>query len=145
MGAFPNLSDIQNSRARNAIFWGGSALLATGLAVVYHWNPETAGFFPGCAFRALTGYYCPGCGMTRALHQLLHGNIAAALSYNILVLGLPVLFYWGISQFVFIACGRSLPRIQVPDGLLWALLGLVIVFGVIRNFPFYPFTLLAPH
>ena len=34
---------------------------------------------PGlCLFRRCTGGYCPGCGMTRAARQLIHGRIGAA-------------------------------------------------------------------
>jgi len=33
-------------------------------------------------FYALTGHYCPGCGATRAIAELLHGHVAAALHFN---------------------------------------------------------------
>jgi len=35
-----------------------------------------------CIFRNLTGYPCPGCGMSRAVMCLWHGNITRALWYN---------------------------------------------------------------
>jgi len=145
MEAFPCLDDVHNSRLRNSIFCGGAALLAAGAAVVYHWNPETAGFFPVCPIYALTGYYCPGCGMTRALHQLAHGHVTAALSYNpLLVVSMPLIIYWVASQIFLVLSGRTLPQIRVPDKLLWTALAGVVVFGVVRNIPHYPFTLLAP-
>jgi len=141
---FPSLSEIQNSRLRNSIFCAGSLLGAAALAVVYHWNPESAGFFPACPIRALTGYYCPGCGSTRALHQLLHGNIAAAFSYNpLFVLAMPLVAYWIITEVILLFGGR-LPRITVPVKVMWLALGVVIAFGVLRNIPHYPFTLLTP-
>ena len=37
---------------------------------------------PKCIFKMLTGYDCPGCGSQRALHALLHGNIARAWQCN---------------------------------------------------------------
>lgn len=40
---------------------------------------------PKCVFKALTGHDCPGCGFQRALHALLHGDIAAAWRYNAFV------------------------------------------------------------
>jgi len=141
---FPSLSEIQNSRLRNSILWTGSILGAAALAAVYHWNPESAGFFPACPLRALTGYYCPGCGSTRALHQLLHGNIAAAFSYNpLFVLSTPLVAYWIVSE-VFLFFGGKPPRITVPDKVMWLTLIVVVAFGVARNIPHYPFTLLAP-
>lgn len=33
----------------------------------------------GCVFNKMTGYYCPGCGGTRAAFALLRGNIARSL------------------------------------------------------------------
>jgi len=37
---------------------------------------------PLCLFHALTGWECPGCGMWRASHCLLHGDFASAWKYN---------------------------------------------------------------
>ena len=83
--------------------------------------------------------------MTRALHQLAHGHVTAALSYNpLLVVSMPLIVYWVVSQTFLVLSGRTLPRIHVPDKLLWAALAGVVVFGVVRNIPYYPFTLLAP-
>ena len=48
--------------------------------------------FPKCPFRLLTGLQCPGCGSQRALHALLHGDIAGAWRFNaMLVAFIPVL------------------------------------------------------
>jgi len=117
---------------------------AAVMAMVYRWNPQSAGFFPACPIHALTGYYCPGCGATRALHQLLHGNIAAAFSYNpLFVLSTPLAAYWIVSE-VFLFFGGRLPRITVPEKAMWLALIVVVAFGVARNIPHYPFTLLAP-
>ncbi|HQY63485.1 MAG TPA: DUF2752 domain-containing protein [Polyangiaceae bacterium] len=38
--------------------------------------------------RAALGIPCPGCGMTRAVHLLFHGEVWAALRMHPLVLGL---------------------------------------------------------
>jgi len=45
-----------------------------------------------CLFRNLTGWECPGCGMTRAILSLLRGDLATALHYNrMVVLVFPLL------------------------------------------------------
>lgn len=41
--------------------------------------------FGPCPFYAATGYYCCGCGGTRAFSALLRGNIISALEYNAFV------------------------------------------------------------
>ncbi len=40
---------------------------------------------PPCLFHILTGYYCPGCGGTRAVKALFHGHILKAVYYHPLV------------------------------------------------------------
>ncbi len=45
-----------------------------------------------CLFRNLFGFECPGCGMTRAIACILHGEFARALHYNrAVVVVLPLL------------------------------------------------------
>ncbi len=47
-----------------------------------------------CIFHSVTGLYCPGCGGTRALRLLLHGDILQSLYYHPLVLYGAVLYGW---------------------------------------------------
>ncbi len=45
--------------------------------------PETLEHGPTlCLFKALLGRDCPGCGMTRAVTALLHGDTTQALAHN---------------------------------------------------------------
>ena len=66
------------------------ALVATiaALAVLYRYPPSETTFYPPCPFYLLTGWHCPGCGSTRALAALLHGNVAQAMEYNSLFVAL---------------------------------------------------------
>ena len=53
------------------------AVAAAGAWVLQRVDPNAAGSpLPGCVFYQFTGLYCPGCGMTRALHALVHGDLA---------------------------------------------------------------------
>jgi ABC-type spermidine/putrescine transport system permease subunit II len=56
-------------------------------------------FYPPCLFKKLTGLNCPGCGSSRALHQLMHGNLLPALDYNILVVIFLPFIVVGILSF----------------------------------------------
>lgn len=41
-----------------------------------------------CIFRNLTGFECPGCGLTRSLLHLTHGDIDKSFQFNFL--GIPI-------------------------------------------------------
>lgn len=120
------------------------SVLAGGV-VLRVFDPATSAFFPPCPFHYLTGLYCPGCGSLRAIHQLLHGNLQAAWAMNPLaVLLLPFVGY-GLAAEAFVQIrGRRLTRWILPGFWIQVLCGIIVVFGVIRNLPLYPFNLLAP-
>lgn len=50
------------------------------------WNIIRQGGGIPCLFHLLTGLYCPGCGGTRAVWYLLHGQILKSVQYHPLVL-----------------------------------------------------------
>ena len=54
------------------------ALLGAGLAGVLWWFNPAEARLSLCTFHRMTGLDCPGCGATRATHELLHGRIVAA-------------------------------------------------------------------
>jgi hypothetical protein len=123
-----------------------AALAVLGvLALLFVADPATSGLFPPCPFHAVTGLHCPGCGTLRALHQLLHGNVPAALGLNPLaVILLPVIACWLLFRLGQGMRGRSARAVILPAFWIWTLLGVIIAFWILRNVPLYPFTLLAP-
>ena len=126
-----------------------SAVVSTTLAALVYlflFNPASGtAIYPSCPLRLLTGLYCPGCGTLRGLHQLLHGHIIGALSYNpLMVAALPFIGYAYLSYTLLALRGSGLPRVFVPPVLIKVLFWVVIAFGVLRNIPAYPFSLLAP-
>ena len=129
--------------------WAACALLTAvaiaGLAVVYLFDPRNPGIYPVCPFFGLTGCYCPGCGTLRALHQLMHGNVAAAFGYNAYaMLALPVVVY-SFAASGLRAYGLPAPPIVfVSARWIWALLAAVLAFWLLRNLSFAPFAILAP-
>ena len=49
-------------------------------------------YYPPCAFHRLTGFYCPGCGGTRAVKALFHGKIITSFLFH------PFVPYVGLWQ-----------------------------------------------
>ncbi|MHB2015882.1 MAG: DUF2752 domain-containing protein [Candidatus Xenobia bacterium] len=52
------------------------------MAMVSMMVPQVSGI-DICLFHRMTGLPCPGCGMTRSVVALLHGNVSEALAFNV--------------------------------------------------------------
>jgi Protein of unknown function (DUF2752) len=128
----------KNSARLSPGIFAGMVLGATAIgvaAMVYLFDPATHPFYPVCLFHALTGLNCPGCGTTRALYALLHGNLRLALKDNalfILILGL--LTVWA-AQFAVRKIRCQPMTFNVPPKYLWLAMVAALVFAVVRNLP----------
>ena len=117
------------------------SMLVTAIGVIlFCADPFAAdSLLPPCLFHAVAGLYCPGCGVTRALHALLHGDVVLALAMNPLAIvaipAVPVML-WNASR------PGTAWMATVSDARLW--LPLVVAFSVLRNLPWEPFVWLAP-
>lgn len=118
----------------------------TGLAVLFFvLDPARHNLFPRCVFNSITGYYCPGCGSQRALHSLLHLDFAGVVSYNFLFLPAALLILYHYLHPVFNRIFKwKLPNIFYFKSTPFIILGVVVIFWILRNIPYYPFSVLAP-
>ena len=122
-----------------------SGAICVALSVLFAFNPASSSFYLPCPFNRLSGLYCPGCGSLRAMHQLLHGNLLAALGLNpLLVLSLPFLGYWFIFGYVPAVRNRIPPIVTIPSFYIWAIFLVISSFWILRNTTIYPLVLLAP-
>ena len=120
-------------------------VIAAGAVVVGVFEPTTSAFFPACPLLTYTGYACPGCGLTRGFHALFHGDVLAALDYNALIpVWICIFSYLIAAALAFGFRGRVLSIGSIRPVWLFALLALVVTFGVVRNVPAYPFSILFP-
>ena len=112
-------------------------LLAILLLGLLWWFDPAEVNLPLCTFHALTGLDCPGCGATRATHELLHGRLLAAWHYNALwVLSLPLAAYLAISELRVLAGRRPLPGDLPRRTWFWlSVAAAAILFFVVRNLP----------
>jgi hypothetical protein len=132
------------STAKARVFVG-LFVAALGVILLRVFDPATAGIFPPCPLHYLTGWYCPGCGSLRAMHALLHGNLQQAWAMNPLtIMLLPFVAYGLASELLGVVRGRGLPQPVLPASYIRALCGVIVLFGIVRNLPLYPFSLLAP-
>jgi hypothetical protein len=101
----------------------------------------------GCPFLGITGWWCPGCGSSRAVYLVSHGDVFGSLAYHPLVLPLMLLLgWWWAGWFVTKRRGDQ-PRwarspTQLPPRLV-VLIGVAFVsLWVLRNTDAFAF--LAP-
>lgn len=127
-------------QAKKAIWWGCGLFVAL---VVYYFANLWWGFTVPCLFHLVTGCYCPGCGITRMLSALIEGKIYAAFRFNPLLFALlPIFVFLGVDYIIAQYRGRVPLQRKVPAWIWTALLVIVLVYGVVRNLPWFSF--LAP-
>lgn len=111
-----------------------AAAAAVLLGLLFFNDPETAVWYPPCLFHEATGLYCFGCGNTRALYSLIHGDIAGSLRKNLLF----------IPAVLFLLISILKPRRVNRPSVLWTAAAVIAGFTLLRNLPWEPFCLLAP-
>ena len=66
------------------IYAAGWILLLVGIILLAIKRIFPADFaLPPCVFHKWTGYYCPGCGGTRAVKALLRGDVIGSFFYHL--------------------------------------------------------------
>lgn len=93
-----------------------------------------------CIFKLITGFYCPGCGITRAILSILKGDVYQAFRYNsIIFIDIPVIV-------ALLICNKLYKENEkfkkVENIIIYTLLVITILYGVLRNIPYFSF--LAP-
>lgn len=108
--------------------------LTVVLAIVYFiFDPAEYEWMPKCMVHTLTGLDCPGCGSQRAVHAILHGDIAGAFRANaLLLLMVPyvaLIFFAELFRGRFSRLFRALYSRAAVIGVLAA----VVMWGIFRN------------
>jgi hypothetical protein len=131
---------------RAAPIAGGGALVAAATFVATHNPASSTSPFPACAFHQATGLWCPGCGLTRGVYQLVHGHLASALSYNLFTPLAVIAIVFGWLCWVRASWGASPIRVpqRVQRWLVFTVPALLLIYGVLRNLPVAPLRSLAP-
>lgn len=138
---------LDNSKKRKYIAAAGMVILAAVLLYFYFNDPsDKENVYINCTFKNVTGWDCAGCGGQRSLHHLLHFDFREAFRYNaFLVLLAPylaVLIFYTIRDFIY---GTGYPENFWFSGKMALIfIGLIFLYTIIRNLPYFPFTLLAP-
>ncbi len=137
-GSFPPLS-------KRALAAAGVGAMGIGAAFAFLFDPAKSNLLPVCPLFSLTGFACPGCGLTRGFHSLFNGDIIPAIDFNALIPVWAVIFTWiFLSLALTVVRGKGLPMWPTYPKFLWVFLIVLMGFGVLRNVPVWPFTILFP-
>ena len=110
-------------------------LIAAGILIAFsHCYLKIQRFFPICPSYTFFHVYCPGCGSTRAMYCLMHGNLVGFFRNNLMLL--PILSVVGLLILW--------PDFKKHYIFLNVFTWLLILYMICRNIPIYPFTLLTP-
>ena len=108
-------------------------LLCAGL--FYAWITMRLGVGLPCLLYQLTGFKCPGCGVSRMCLALLHGDLYEAFRQNrAVLLLLPAGFYIAAAWCVgYIRSGSRVLR-GAPKWVAWLIVIALVSFGIARNY-----------
>ena len=110
-----------------------AVLLVLGLS--YALFTRLTGLYIPCVFHLVTGWACPGCGISHFFQDLLRLDFAGAVQQNLAVaVLLPI---WALAELAwfFLRIRWLRPNGPVMTALTWVSLVLLLVFGVLRNLP----------
>jgi Protein of unknown function (DUF2752) len=119
--------------SRGTLYGASGALLTGVLAYIAVADPHNRdALYPPCPFKMLTGWNCPACGGLRMTHDLIHGNIAAAVADNVyLLIGIPALIAWILYR-------RHTGQPATSRAIFAVITLSAIAWTIARNFPGFP-------
>ncbi len=119
------------SERRSLILWTSALLGAT--ALVFFINPSEHHLIP-CLFRTITGWQCPGCGMTRAAHACLNASWTEAWHFNpFIYVMIPGVFVSMTRRWVYHLRGQTIRPIRIPTAFNVIACIILLAFMVLRN------------
>ncbi len=116
------------------------AIVSFAAAVLRLFSPAQYSFYPQCPILEYLHLKCPGCGTTRALAALLHGQLAEAFHFNALaILLLPVAAAYAILCYYRFLRHRPLRWPQTPPVAIYFAGAAAVLFAIVRNLPIHFF------
>ena len=105
-----------------------------GIGIAYFIFVSVTGVYIPCPIRSLTGYLCPGCGISHYFVHMAHLDFTEAFHDNQYVFFfVPIaVLYWIFKMYRYVKTGEI--RYSKPEIVIFALALIVALgFGVWRN------------
>lgn len=104
--------------------------------LLYHgFDFQFSGHLSTCFMNAFWHIYCPGCGGTRAIDYLLHGQLLKSLASHPVIVYLAALFlsYFLPATYTYVMKRNGKKYYRFHPWTLFVLLGIIVGFFVLRN------------
>lgn len=102
------------------------------ICVSYYIFISLTGFAIPCIARQISGYKCPGCGITTLFVRLFHGNLSGAFDANpFIFVSSPFLLFQLVYQTNCYIKERPISNLNQKLLILYIIA--LIIFGIVRN------------
>ena len=105
------------------------------LLVGYYFFNKYTGIYIPCIIHEITGYKCPGCGITHLVFALLHLDFHEAFISNPLVfIYMPfMIVYFIYYDYLYIYQKKDKIICKIPNWVWVILIVITLAYGVLRN------------
>ncbi len=105
------------------------------ILISYYFINKKTGFYIPCIFHEITGYKCPGCGITHLVFSLLKLNIHEAFISNPLVfIYMPfIIIYFVYLDYLYIYDKKDKIIKKIPNFVWIILIIITLLYGILRN------------
>ncbi len=101
----------------------------------YYFINKYTGFYVPCIIYEITGFKCPGCGITHLVFDLLNFKIVDAFNDNPLVFIYSpfIISYYIYMIYLYIYDKKDKVLVKIPNYVWGIIIAITIIYGVVRN------------
>ena len=127
-----------SKKEEKVLYWIGIAILFVTMILVIlvkMLDIHLSEFFPGCLLLRFTGFYCPGCGGTRAVIALFQGQFVKSFFYHPLVIYVAAVGGWYLISHTIelISKGKYSIGMRYRDIYLYLAAALILINWIVKN------------
>lgn len=131
---------INRQRVRKAVFW---SLAVTAAGILYLLFVSLTGISIPCVIHGVTGYFCPGCGMSRMFLRISKADFSGAFYANRFLFSTLLLLLCAAVFLIYrYITEKPLKKKSWFVGFVILYAAAFLAFGVLRNID--KFSFLAP-
>ena len=125
-----------SKKSEKTLYWIVVALLALGIGIWFLF--KITGYqlhLPGCFLLKMTGFYCPGCGGTRAFLFMLKGHfLASVYCHPVVMYAAAVGGWYMISHTIeYLSKEKYAIGMRYRDIYLYIALAIILINWLIKN------------